>query len=105
MRKADAAKPVSVTATILFASLLGAWFWIKIQQGIALGVTADAQTVRLDAAGVLFAPFVVLIYLVVKPQTVFKRSSSQGSVLFAGLAFVWLVCALFLSLLVGFAPF
>ena len=105
MRRADAVRPASVTATILFAGLLGAWFWIKIQQGIELGVTADAQTVRLAAAALLFAPFLVLTYLCVKPQTVLKSSSSQGSVFFAGLAFVWLASALFLSLFVGFAPF
>ncbi|WP_326965302.1 hypothetical protein [Arthrobacter sp. PL16] len=105
MRKAETAKPALVTATILFAGLLGAWFWVKIQQGFALGVTADAQAFRVAAAALLFAPFLVLIYLCVKPQTVLKNRSFQGSILLAGLGFIWLLCALFLSLFVGFAPF
>ncbi|MBG6218510.1 hypothetical protein IWX75_002993 [Arthrobacter sp. CAN_A6] len=105
MRKANTAKPASVTATILFAGLLGAWFWIKIQQGFALGVAADAQTFRVAAAALLFAPFLILIYLCVKPPAVLKDCSPQGSLLFAGVGFIWLLCALFLSLFVGFAPF
>ncbi|MHA7239112.1 hypothetical protein [Arthrobacter sp. TMS1-12-1] len=105
MREVNTAKPAALTATVLFASLLVAWFWIKIQQGFALEVAAGAQIFRAAAAALLFAPFLVLIYLCVKPQTVLKDRSPQGSLLFAGLGFIWLLSALFLSLFVGFAPF
>ncbi|MHA7218299.1 hypothetical protein ACX80L_05350 [Arthrobacter sp. MDT1-48-3] len=105
MRRTGVAKPASVAATILFAGILLAWFWIKIQQGFVLGVAAGLQVFMVAAAALLFAPFLVLIYLCLKPQTVFKDRSSQGSSLFAGLGFIWLFCALFLSLFVGFAPF
>lgn len=104
MRKAQTGKPVSVVATVLFASLLGAWLWIRIQQGFALGVAADAQIFRMAAAALLFAPFIALIYLCVNPQTVLRNRSSQGSPAFAALGFIWLLCGLFLSLFVGFAP-
>ncbi|MDN4611808.1 hypothetical protein [Arthrobacter burdickii] len=107
MRKVQTGKPVSVAATVLFASLLGAWLYIRIQQGFALGVAADAdaQIFRMAAAALLFAPFIALIYLCVNPQTVLRNRSSPGSPAFAALGFIWLLCGLFLSLFVGFAPF
>lgn len=70
-----------------------------------LGVAAGTQNLRLAAAALLFAPFLVFFYLCVRPGTVFKNHSSQGSLFFAGLAFIWSFCAVFLSLFAGFAPF
>jgi len=98
-------KAVSVAAAVLFAGVLGAWFWIKIQQGVALQVAGGTQAFRIAIAVVLLAPFLVLIYLCVKPEAALKTRSSQGSVLFAALSFAWLLCALFCSLFLGFAPF
>ena len=73
MRNGDAAKPMSVAAAVLFAGLLGTWFWIKIQQSAALEVDAGTQAFRLAAAALLFAPFLVLIYLCLKPEAAVKQ--------------------------------
>ncbi|MGV0110852.1 MULTISPECIES: hypothetical protein [unclassified Arthrobacter] len=105
MREGDATKAVSVAAAVLFAGFLGAWFWITIQQGVALKVAGDTQAFRLAVAVLLFAPFLVLIYLCLEPEVALKTRSSQGSLLFAALRFAWLLCARFYSLLLGFAPF
>jgi hypothetical protein len=103
--KAVVAKTVAMMATLLFAGLVGAWFAMKIQQSADLGVPVWFQAFRVTSAMVLFAPFLALIFLCTRPRLVFKQNPWWGSLFFAGLAFLWLFFALFLSVLVGFGGF
>ncbi|MFC7848650.1 hypothetical protein ACFUTU_09260 [Arthrobacter sp. NPDC057388] len=103
--RAVVAKTFATTASILFAGLVGAWFAIKIKQSADLAVPAWSQAFRVTTATVLLAPFLALIFLCAKPRLVFKQDPWWGSLFFAGLAFVWLLCALFLSVFVGFGGF
>ena len=103
--KAVVAKTVGMTATILFAGVVAAWFAIKIQQSADLGVPVWFQAFRVTSAMVLFAPFLALLFLCTKPRLFFKQNPWWGSLFFAGLALLWLFFALFLSLVVGLGGF
>jgi hypothetical protein len=98
-------RTIAVTASLLFAVLAGAWFAIKIHQSFAVDATLWAQTLMVTAAVVLFAPFLALIFLSVKPGILFKEEPWRGNVGVAAMAFMWFCCALYLSIFAGFGGF
>ena len=105
MVKAVVTKTIAVIASGFFASLVALWFGIKIVQSFEMGAAVGVQLVIIPVAVLLFAPFPLLIFQSVKPRAFFKVEPWWGSLLPAGLAFIWFLCALFISLGFGFGGF
>jgi hypothetical protein len=76
---------------------------MKIYSAFDAGAYPGLQEFRVVAAVLLFAPFLVLIFLSIKPQLLSRKELWRGSWSVAAMAFTWFFCALFLSLLAGFA--
>ncbi|WP_159801391.1 hypothetical protein [Arthrobacter zhaoguopingii] len=98
-------RTMAVTASLLFAGLAGLWFAIKIHQSFSVDAPLWAQTFMVTVAVLLFAPFLALIFLSLKPGILFKEETWRGSIAVASIAFVWFCCALFLSMFAGFGGF
>ncbi|RJT94896.1 hypothetical protein D6T65_17325 [Arthrobacter frigidicola] len=98
-------RTMAVTASLLFAGLAGTWFAIKIYQSSAVDAPFWAQTMMVTVAALLFAPFLALIFLSLKPGILFKEEPWRGSVAVAAMAFLWCCCALYLSVFLGFSGF
>jgi hypothetical protein len=98
-------RSIAVTASLLFAGVAGAWFAIKIYQSFAVDAPLWSQTFMITVAVILFAPFLALIFLSIKPGILFKEEPWRGSVAVAAMAFLWFCCALYLSIFAGFSGF
>jgi hypothetical protein len=103
--KAVFSKIFATAASVLCAGLTGAWYAIKVKQSADLGVPAWSQAFTIITAAVLFAPFLALIFLCIRPRTIFRQDPWWGSLFFGGLALLWLFLGLFLSIFVGFGGF